>query len=253
MVIANYAQIVPAGSYAIPFQFMLPEVPGCFIETGKNYKAQITYSISAICNQFGGVGAPMSCSQEFYVEEKLKHQITEQAVDNIAEITMCCCISKGTCTISAVARKNAVFPGDCQNAICDIQNESSCDIKKIELSIKKDFQVQANGHRERYSKHVAMVKYQGLPKGFRDTKEFAINIPVDITPTTNSTNIQSNYRMKIKLVMSGASNVAVDMPLTVYPASQQVVTMQPPPAWGIDMNQVQVAPMVNAMPSGPQM
>ena len=51
------------------------------------------------------------------------------------------------------------------------------------------------------------------------------------------------------MVMSGASNVRVEMPLTVYPAPQQAVALQPPSAWGINMNHVQVAEMVAVQPS----
>ncbi len=181
----------------------------------------------------------MSCSQQFYVEEKLRHLITETAVTNSCEVKAWCCISKGSLTISATAAKNAVFPGDVQEAICDISNESECNIKKVELTIKKDFRVHVNGHREGYSRRVATVEHPGLEKGVKETMKFKITIPRNLNPTTNSTLIQSNYRMKIKMVMSGAGDVAVDMPLTVYPVSQQQQMMVPPPAWGIDLSQVQ--------------
>eukprot|EP01083_Nonionella_stella_P033355 91302_1 len=257
VIIANYSQLLNAGSYAFPFEFMLPEnLPGCFLETGSRFEASIKYNITAICRQLGGVMAShtLTHQQQFYVEEKLNHKITEQMVSNIKDITFCCCFNQGTCTISAVAAKNAVFPGDFQNTICDIQNDSKCAIKTVQLSIQKDLKVYANGYDERYTKQVVSINHAGLPSGYKDTKEFHIQIPMDVTPTTNSSLITSNYRLKIKLIMRGASNVSIDMPLTVYPASQsQQMVFQPPPAWNVDANQINIADTFVVQPSAPPM
>eukprot|EP01084_Bolivina_argentea_P208445 355380_1 len=254
VIIANYTQMLNPGSYCFPFEFVLPDsLSGCFMESGQKFEASIEYKLTAICRQFGNGGHSLSHSQPFYVEEKLKHMITEQMVTNVKDITFCWFINKGTCTISAVAEKNAVFPGDIQNTICDIQNDSKCEIKNVQLSIKRDFSVYASGHYEKCSKQVVCVKHNGLPSGYKDTKEFSIPIPMDLKPTTNGSLIKSNYRLKVKLIMKGASNVDVAMPLTVYPASQKQEMFQPPPNWNIDTNQMNIADTYIVQPSAPPM
>ena len=250
VVIANCTQFLNAGSYAFPFEFMLPEVPGTFFESDERFEASIHYTITAICEQ-SGFGKHLSHSQSFFVEEKLKHTITEQMVTDTLDVNFCCCFNKGTCTISAVASKNAVFPGDVQNVIADIQNDSECRIKSVDLSIKKDFVVHADGFSERYSRRIVECKHNGLPVGYKDTKEFAVSIPDGITPTTNSAMIQSNYRLKLKLLMSGAGNVSVDMPLTVYPIRQQQCVYQPPQNWHINSNEMTVNQTFIVQPTAP--
>ena len=246
-----------SASYSIPFEFQLPEVPGCFSEGGLGgsgqllqFEATISYTISAICTPLRGLGKPVSCSDPFYVEERLKQDVIQRKMRNTFTIYTFFCISRGKCHISVTA-KNAVFPGEnAQKAICDISNQSTVDVKDIELSIKKNFKVRAQGHEHTYSKVVAMTKHRGGP-GILDfihkrwSRKLSFDVPVNLTPTTNSTLIQCTYRMEVKLVMNTCecgSNV-VGMPLTVYPASQLEVAPQPPVARGKDLHQG----LINAM------
>ena len=84
---------------------------------------------------------------------------------------------------------------------------------------------------------MAVSKHEGLSMGSKVGKNLMVNVPADLTPTTNSMSIESNYRMEVKLVMNGCrvSDVVVNMPLAVYPASQLGVALQPPAYWGKDV------------------
>ena len=228
-------------SYGIPFRVMLPEVPGSFSESdGGKFEANIAYTISAICTPWPGKQEfyVVEYRRPFYVVEKQKEDVTAQKVKyfNIYSLR---CILKGTCRISVSAKNAVVFPGMLQKAICDISNGSTIDIKEVELSIQKDFKVRANGHEHTYSRQVAMKKYEGpLKRSQWLDRTLSINVPVDLTPTTNSTLIQSNYRTEVKLMMKecGVHNNVVELPLTMYPTSQLEVA-QPPLDRGKDMNQ----------------
>ena len=204
-------------SYSIPFKVVLPVVPVSFHESdpGGKFKAQIMYTISAICTPLSGLGDPVSCSEVFEVEVNMKQEPFNCRNDTF-DIKSWFFISRGTCKMGLIST-GALRPGDVLGIDCDISNESTIDIKHIELSIKKDFKVRANGHEHVYSREVAMSRHEGVSKESKSRKKLLIDVPVDLTPTVVSRLIGSNYRIEVKLVMNGfgAKDVMVDMPLTV--------------------------------------
>ena len=243
--VSTYSTAVLPGAYIFPFQFMLPEnIPGNFHREDSKFSATIDYTVTAVCESF--TGNSIRGYSKFQINEKLKHFISEQSVSSTENITYCCCFNKGQCTVDAKADKNAIFPGDNLSSICNISNDSQCDIKQVILELKRDFKVSAKGKTHRLNERVQLVKHNGLPAGFKDVKQFIMSIPHNVTPTTHGTLVHSTYRLKIKLVMQGAGNTGVDMPVTVYPRPDVQWLFAPPNQWGFDMQNAQIAAVVQA-------
>jgi hypothetical protein len=247
-------QTLAPGQFTFPFTFRLPTgIPGSFVqgawsdsvlhkgfpgsgwgEDSKEFaRGIVSYTVEVEADAKGW-GGDVSYRQPLTIYPALQTEIKAVKETKTANVMVCCCIDKGSATMTVYFDKNCYIPGERCSIICEAKNDSSVDFNAIKVKIKRQLTLRGDGGRQ-YNSVTELVreKFDGVKAMTDATGAAARNVPVTLVdqkglgafvPETSGSLIQCKYWAEVEFDIPYAPDIEIRLPLTIY-------APQPPPDW----------------------
>lgn len=213
----------------------------------KNLRAKVEYSLKACVDLMGCKDLERKIN--FVVFEQLPNAVVNPTDIKTANVMFCCCVNKGTCTISASLEKNFYCPGETANVIAEIANNSSVEIK-AEAEFNRIMHLKADHHRVQHRHMTKLGRFDMIQPGETKTVNMQFRIPNE-RPSTSGHYIHCEYVMDIVAAIDYAPDIELHFPVNIF------MPQIPPESYlmGLgDISSYQVMPnacVVQAMPIKP--
>lgn len=227
MIAAQYPNgTAPPGQYQIPFQFEVPKnAPASFIlpTTGRN-SARITHSVAVSVQVKGKVYYVQACP--FQVLSPLNHAVNAMMIEDVRQVSFCCCFAKGNVSLAARTDKNAYASNEIANIIYEVSNNSSQKITSVNVELVRAMTYRARGHGSWSNAKVVQLRCGSIEanSGFGSKAsppspalQVQMQIPMVEFSTCETPTISTRYVLRLQ-AMTGSciSNPKVEIPVTLY-------------------------------------
>lgn len=192
---------IPAGQYTFPFSFALPAgLPSTFNHTFHRYganHAKVNYTVGARVGAFMQLGAPISCTQNFVLNQELIASTGNVRKEICKEVKSCCCCSKGDSKIVSYFEKNDYCPGETAFMITEVDN-SKCkaDILELKGTFKQLLRINARSYSTTLPFDHQTLVMQGIKQGETLLGEQAKRFSLQLK-STNGEYLQPTCRGKL--------------------------------------------------------
>ena len=231
-----------AGQYAFPFRFQLPaNLPGTFSFSGRVI-GRIEYKIKGLVEVAGLLKSDIKHTVSLHVIERPLTMDRLRCVTD-SEISACC-FSQGSVSFDVAADKNSYCVGEQLTVFAKVVNQSKKDIKELRLELVSVLNLRSsNGRAKTVSSVVSSTTAAGLAKGGQSVSELPLRLTVPNTIQQQSLgfNVRHYYIVRVKGVVSWASDAVMEVPVGVFVPTPSVQAAPVPiiPNW-----QPQSAPVV---------
>jgi len=250
-------QALNPGQYTFPFTFRLPTgIPGSFIQGnwadgimmkgwnsggwGEDSKEEFvrgivsyTLEVEADAKEWFG---DVKHRQPLTIYPALQTEIKAVKESKTANVMVCCCIDKGSATMTVYFDKNCYVPGEMCRIICEAKNDSEVDFEAIKVKVKRQLTLRGTGgHQYNNVTELVREKFEGVKAKTDATGAAARNVPVTLVdqkglgafvPETRGHLIECKYWAEVEFDIPYAPDIEIRLPLTIY-------APQPPPDWAI--------------------
>ncbi|CAD8043415.1 unnamed protein product [Paramecium primaurelia] len=202
-------QVAQIGQYVFPFQFQLhPHLPGSFYQKNHGDYGYIYYQVKAKFTTTQPNKPNIRNKQEFIVREPIKQMVISQEQERTANLSICCCINKGSSRVKSFCDKNHYLPGDTAQMTVEIDN-SNCNlnIDYIEIELQKVLILRANTSSHKYTQKILTQRIPGVQARSQQVGSQSRNIQItllnqnnpqnELTPTTNGKLVNQQYYLKV--------------------------------------------------------
>jgi len=245
VLVFNFGGQVQPGQYSFPFVFQIPMgLPGVFEGTSSSQaRGSISYSIHGECEVGGMFNANIRHQQNFVINELLQENIVPITELKVANVKLCCCITRGHARLSVHVSKNCFAPGEVAQVICEVRNSSTESFSTIRVKLVRTMLLWAQHHSHRCVDVVSENDYGGVGANAVHVGPEALQLPLqlapNIYPSVHGRTVQCSYQVQVTLVSSGCfvGNLNVTVPVRIYaPQSPPPpVFQQAPPGWSPQM------------------
>eukprot|EP00195_Chlamydomonas_chlamydogama_P004425 CAMPEP_0202921136 /NCGR_PEP_ID=MMETSP1392-20130828/77224_1 /ASSEMBLY_ACC=CAM_ASM_000868 /TAXON_ID=225041 /ORGANISM="Chlamydomonas chlamydogama, Strain SAG 11-48b" /LENGTH=418 /DNA_ID=CAMNT_0049614683 /DNA_START=242 /DNA_END=1498 /DNA_ORIENTATION=+ len=236
---------VPVGQYQWPFQCQLPPLlpPSWryrpysnFANEGRETTALLVPQPHMRGCEYGEVYYEVAahCAVRGMLTWDLRHSVpllilqspaslppaTPSFNRHTSPVTLCCCIGRGALTASAHLNKNLLLPGEVAGLVVEADNSSKEDISAVEVHLRCDVVLRANGYEERQRKSWQLGAGRGLLRGRQaegsGALHFQLQLPQGLPASLSTRLISCTYTLQVVFVASSlVANVRLDLPVMV--------------------------------------
>jgi hypothetical protein len=239
------------GQFELPFAFVLPMgLPGSFVKPSHNngFRENICASVSYKLQGYVDVAGGRDFKQTSYLVlyERLVSDVLAISKFGTSSITQCCCLNKGDASLTVRLDKNAYVPGETVQVVCEVDNRSSIELRKISVRLYQNLRLQDSwGTSFSDLKVVARQDYPGIPANTSYMGAQARYVPLPlgvIEPETHGRLVHCTYYCEVDLDVPMGGDVRLRIPVTIYAPQRppQYVMADLPQGW-----RAEVKPMIN--------
>jgi hypothetical protein len=198
------------------------------------YKGEVIYSLEAEADAREFMG-DVKHRQYLTIYPTLQKEIKSLRESKTANVNFCCCINKGSATMTVHANKNCYVPGETAQIICEAKNDSSVDFTAIRVRLKRRLTLRAHGHNHSSTITVVESRFEGIKANTDSTGEKARQVPIQLVdmkggsqlvPETMGRLVECKYWVEVEYDIPYCPDIQIVLPLTIY-------APQPAPGWAI--------------------
>ena len=132
------------------------------------------------------------------------------------EIVVCCCIKKGTCTVCARFDKLAYVAGETANVRCDIDNQSTSNLK-TRVILRRYLKLKSgSGRGKDLTEDIVQQSYDPVP-GKTNSADRPMPLKLDgpkCKPSTTGSMVSCNYEYLVECAVSMGKDLNLKMSVT---------------------------------------
>ena len=207
-------ECIPAGQYTFPISFVLPAgLPSTFNHTFQRYgsnHAKVNYTVGARVGSYMQLGPPISCTQNFVLNQELLASTGNVRKEINKEVKSCCCVAKGPTKIVSYFEKNDYCPGETAFMVTEVDN-SNCkaDILEVKGIFKQVLKINARSYSTTLPFDHQTLVMQGMKRGeshlAEQAKRFSIQLSTRsgelLQPTCRGRLVSNEYHLVNSLKM----------------------------------------------------
>lgn len=213
---------IPAGSYTIPFSFILEkDIPSSFEYNFEMHDeeciVQVEYHISAQIEEFGTKNYMLEYDMRFAVNQAVDYTEARIREEVSGRVKSCFCFDRGYLDVVAELDKNVYSPNETATLTLEIDNsESKVSIEKINVALYQELKIQVGSFTHKFNHKINQYAHQGIKSGDAKTgneafklklplqvKESKPHWPPNILPTCQSKFIDNHYRIVCEIKIQG--------------------------------------------------
>eukprot|EP01083_Nonionella_stella_P005909 17058_1 len=220
------------GQYTIPFSLFFPagNYPPTFRCPYRNGHAYVSYHIKAKVHVSGMFSRDLKNKSEFFVAPLLPNQIgtymQPQKLEHDAEITVCCCLNRGSCTLCSEIPRSLVTGSDELSVRLRVENRGKKAFPRSEVKVVRVLRVSG----QRTDSRTALTAKDTQPiQANSCTEEREIPIRFDIPEhqsTFNSKLLSCNFKLQTNLPVRLGRDIKVEHDLLMLPRGFQLPRIQ---------------------------
>jgi Arrestin (or S-antigen), C-terminal domain len=161
---------------------------------------------------------------------------------NSGQVLLCCCIPKGTVTLTSTHDKAAYQSGE--TALCQaiINNESTSNINRMVSKLTRTIQIMdGKGASRSWYDVMAVATFPGVPEKSTATRDMPLKLSSSsgpLLPSISSPFLNISYKFEAECDIPWAPDIEAHLPLVIYAPS--------PPVYGVAAFASQLPPAVAA-------
>jgi len=264
--------MLPPGTYEFPFEFQLHSAlpSSVFVEPGVRFNeantfeeshASIMYGVEVQLTRPGFLQPTLGYKTAFDLISQVPRPITPAYTIDKQAVNCCCCIGKGSITLSAALQFNAFRANEMINVRIQMNNESETTVSGIVVEVLETVHIAAMGKHATRFRVIAEVKLPEsiLPKGgfgeaFGTEPQFvSIRLPPFNHCTLKSQLLTITHSVRVRAdTPFGITNPSIDLPVTLHRSDVVQAAFAPPRHEGEDVDfapAIAYNPNPNAMQS----
>jgi len=194
--------------------------------------AVVHYKLKATIDVNGMFIPNLHAKQALVVNPRLAVNLAAQTATKSTDVTVCCCIKKGTATLQCAFDKNAYTAGEVAQINADINNQST---KELRMAVKlyRTLRLQNNtGYAKVERIAVNEADYPGAPP----LEHCQRNMPLplsspQIKPTTQGQFVSCTYEYGVVGKVSWGTDIHINLPVQIYAPQPPPGTFGVRPTW----------------------
>eukprot|EP00300_Choanocystis_sp_HF-7_P002630 c11988_g1_i1.p1 GENE.c11988_g1_i1~~c11988_g1_i1.p1 ORF type:complete len:406 (+),score=88.38 c11988_g1_i1:28-1218(+) len=218
---------VPVGQYTFPFSFVLPtDLPSSFSDaiSLKDAEASRVFKVKGVVYAGVDFKYQLKYTQLLTVNESYHQDVFSQSQHESRELKSCCCFSSGYIFFQFRLDKNCYIPGETAKIICEVKNDSSVRLPRMELVIIREFALRGSGSTLRHNVQLESVRCSGFEAHSDATGQNARMIPFLIpensmgqgdAPSSESFLIRNRFFVEIRIAIQYGNDVQILLPLAL--------------------------------------
>lgn len=223
------------GQFSIPFSFKLPDmIPGSFALSGTDFSCSVEYASKIIVRVPGMLKSDLRDQTSMIVIQPpppFPSSIIGSASSNI---TLMCCVGRGTADISFRTDKDAFYTGESVFVSADVNNNSKTKLSRLTIKLRRSLRLTASdGYSRYFEETVSEQQYPGL-QPFTSVKDLSMNlkVPSNLPQQCFGSSIQCLYSVRLAGKVRWGKDATCTVPALVYhPYVEAPVVPQFPTVW----------------------
>ena len=232
MIAAQYPNgVCPPGQYQIPFQFQVPQQApaSCVLPSHGRNSARITHMIAVGVQVKGKVYYVQSCPVQ--ILSPLNHQVNAMMIEDVQQVRLCCCFSRGNVSLASQTDKNAYASNEVATVTYEVNNDSTQKVDSVNIELICNMKYTARNHRHYNTIKLVQLRGGSVEKksGFGSkvsppTAPFQVQftLPLVNFSSCQTKTLEISYRIRLQAKTGGfTSNPTVEIPVTLYQTASE--------------------------------